>query len=188
MVRIAPVSIAGFVVAVGCLGCQLAGSAGISGVALTPPTTWKRVEPPAGSVPGLPLAAWSGPEGSSLVIYRTLPMPGGSAAALVEALANRLENLPGLTIRDKRTEALAGATAAWVEVTAPGTGDLLAPSGVGTPIAPRGKTLVPTRQVTIGFVRDDATVFLRWHAPESVHDRIVADFRATLDSLRLTAD
>ena len=138
-------------------------------------------------VPGVPLAAWSGPEGSSLVVYRTLPTPGGSSATIAEALANRLENLPGLEVRDKRTETVGGATAARVEVIAPGTGDALAPSGVGTPIAPPGKTLVPTRQVTIGLVRSDATLYLRWHAPESSYDRIAPDIRATLDSLRVAA-
>lgn len=139
-------------------------------------------------VPGQALAAWSGPEGASLVVYRDLPVPGGSASMIAEALANRLDHLPGLTIRERRTEAVAGTTAARVEVTAPGTGEALAPSGAGTPIAPEGRSLVPTRQVTIGFVRDDATIFLRWHAPESSYERIRADIRATLDSLRLGTD
>ena len=139
-------------------------------------------------VPGISLAAWEGPEGSSLVVYRTLPIPGGSAVAIAEALSNRLENLPGLKVLVKRTEALGGSTAARVEVVARGTGHALAPSGVGTPIAPAGKALVPTRQVTLGFVRNDATLFVRWHAPESSYERIAPDIRATLDSLRLSAD
>ena len=187
VVRIAPVWIAWFVAVFGFVGCQPAGSSGLSGLALTPPTSWRRVDPSAAMVPGVPLAAWSGPEGSSLVVYRALPAPGGSAATIVEALANRLQNLPGLEVRVKRTETVSGATAARVEVIAPGTGDALAPSGVGTPIAPAGTTLVPTRQVTIGFVRSDATLYLRWHAPESSYDRIAPDIRATLDSLRLAA-
>ncbi len=138
-------------------------------------------------VPGVPLAAWSGPEGSSLVVFRALPVPDGSAAILVEALANRLENLPELQVRDKRTESVGGMTAARVEVVAPGTGDALAASGVGTPIAPPGKTLIRTRQVTLGLARSEATLYLRWHAPESLFERIAPDIRATLDSIHPAA-
>ncbi len=60
-------------------------------------------------VPGTPLAAWSGPDGSSLVAYRTLP--GASPEMLAEALGNRLENLPGLKLLVKRSETLAGLPA-----------------------------------------------------------------------------
>jgi hypothetical protein len=186
-VRIAPVCIAWFVAMFWFVGCQPAGSAGLSVLAITPPNSWRRVEPNPWMVPGVRVTAWSGPEGSSFVVYQTLPIPGGSAATLAEGLANRLENLPGLEVRDKRTETVGGMTAARVEVVAPGTGDTLAPSGAGTPIAPAGKSLVRTRQVTIGFVRTEATLYLRWHAPESSYDRIAPDIRATLDSLHLAA-
>ena len=39
------------------------------------PTTWM--------VPGVPLRAWSGPDGASLVLYRTLPVPGASGMSLL---------------------------------------------------------------------------------------------------------
>ena len=113
----------------------------------------------------MPLAAWAGPDGSSLVLYRTLPAPGGSPAMIAEALANRLENLPELRLVVNRTEKVGETTAARVEVVAPGTGDALAPSGTGTPMAPAGKTLIPTREVTVGFHRPDATLFLTWDSP-----------------------
>jgi hypothetical protein len=167
-------------------GCQRTGSAGLPGIDLTPPASWRRVEPSTWMVPGVALAAWSGPEGSSLVVYRSLPVPGGSPAMLVEGLANRLENLPGLTVRQRRTETVAGRNAARVEVVAPGTGDAMAPSGVGTPVAPQGKPLVPTYQITIGLLRRDETLYLTWHMPESSYDRIAPEVQATLDSLRLT--
>jgi hypothetical protein len=169
------------------MGCQAAPPLGRSGIELTPPATWRRVEPSAWMVPGEPLAAWSGPESSSLVVYRTLPVPGGSAATIADGLANRLENLPGLQVRERRTQTLAGTTAARVEVVALGTGQALAPSGVGTPVAPAGSSLIPTHQVTLGFVRPDKTLYVTWHLPESVHDRIAPDIQATLDSLRFTS-
>lgn len=114
-------------------------------------------------------------------------MPGGSPTAIAEALANRLENLPGLTVRAKRTERIAETVAARVEVTASGTGDALAPSGTGTPVSPAGKTLMPTRQVNLGFVRPDATIYIVWHAPESAFHQIEPDIDATLATLRFTS-
>jgi hypothetical protein len=135
-------------------------------------------------VPGAPLAAWSGPDGSSLVAYQTLWVPGGSAEMLAEALGNRLENLPELKLLAKRVETVAGVPAARVEVVAPGTGDALAPSGLGAPIEPSGKSLIPTRQVTLAFARPSGTIYLTWHMPEASHDRIEQEIRAAIDSLR----
>ena len=37
------------------------------------------------------------------------------------------------------------------------------------------------------FVRPDGTFCLKWHVPESSHERIAPDTRATLDSLRIAA-
>jgi hypothetical protein len=183
-VKIAPLRDTLVVAFVLTLGCGPAGSEGFPGFELAPPATWRRVEPSAWMVPGVPLAAWSGPEGSSLVVYRTLPLPGGSAATIAEGLANRLENLPGLQVRERRTETVAGRSAARVEVVAPGTGDVLASSGVGTPVAPAGKSLTPTHQVTLGFVEPDRTLYFTWHIPESSYDRTAPEIQATLDSLR----
>ena len=74
-------------------------------------TIMDAVNPSRWMVPGKPLAAWTGPDGSSLVIYRTLWVPDGSAKMLAEAIGNRLENLPGLRLLDKRTETIAGVPA-----------------------------------------------------------------------------
>jgi len=168
-------------------GCQPAGPLGRAGLELTPPASWRPVEPPPGKVPGVPLAAWAGPDGSSLLIFRTLPVPGGSPTMIAQALANRLTNLPGLRLVFGRVETVGGTSAARVEVVAPGTGDALAPSGLGTPTAPAGKSLIPTRQVTLGFLRETATLYLTWHAPESSYGRIAPEIEATLKSCRLTS-
>ena len=103
-----------------------------------------------------------------------------------EALANRLANLPGLTVVVHRTETVGETTAARVEVVAPGTGDALAPSGTGIPTAPAGKSLVPTREVTLGFNRPDATLFLTWDIPESSYRRVAGEIKTTLESVRFT--
>lgn len=168
-------------------GCQPTDPLARAGVSVSPPESWRRVEPSANKVPGVPLATWTGPDGALLVVYRSLPAPGGSAKMIGEALANRLANLPGLKIVVHRTENIGQVTAARVEVVAPGTGDALAPSGTGTPAAPSGKSLVPTRLVTVGFHRPEATLFLTWFLPESSHGRIAPEIEATLESMRFTA-
>src|SRR5262249_41402999 len=133
------------------------------------------------------LAAWSGPDGSALVLYRTLWVPGGTAESLTESLANRLDNLPGLDLKVRRTETLAGTTVGRVEAVAPGTGDALAASGMGTPLEPAGKTLIATREITVAFARPAETLSLTWRLPESSYQRIAPDIQATLESLRFSA-
>jgi hypothetical protein len=165
-------------------GCQPADRLGQAGVELKPPGSWRPVKASTWVVPGAPLAAWSGPDGSSLVLYRTLWVPGGTALMLAEALANRLENLPGLRLVVKRTEVQGGIAAARVEAIAPGTGDALAPSGLGTPLEPPRGTLIPTREVTLAFTQPRQTIYLTWHMPESSHERIAPEIEASLASLR----
>jgi hypothetical protein len=155
-----------------------------AGIGVAPPASWHSVLPATWMVPGTPLAAWSGPDGSSFVIYRTLWVPAGSAEMLADALGNRLANLPGLKLLVKRSEAIAELQAARIEVIAPGTNDALAPSGLGQPIEPSGKTLTPTRQVTLAFIRPTETIYLTWHMPESSYERIEPDIRTTLLSLK----
>ncbi len=158
-----------------------------AGIRLTPPDTWRRFDPPAGRIPGVPLAAWAGPSGSTLVVYRTLPAPGGSPAVIAEALANRLTNLQDLRVVVKRTETVGKTIAARVEVVGPGTGDAIAPTGSGKAVAPAGRPLVPTREITVGFDRPEANFFLSWDTPESAYDQIAADIKATLQSLEFTS-
>jgi hypothetical protein len=86
----------------------------------------------------------------------------------------------------KKTETIDGASAAWVEAVAPGTGEALAASGLGTPVAPEGKALFPTRQVTLAFARPAETIYLVWHIPESAHERIAPEIQATLKMLKFT--
>jgi len=168
-------------------GCQPAGQPGKAGIQLTPPASWNPVKLSTWVVPGVPVAAWAGPDGSSLVLYRTLWVPGGTAEMLAEALGNRLENLPGLQLLVKRTETAGGIVAARVEAVAPGTGDALAASGMGAPIEPPGSRLIPTRQVTFGFARPGETLYLTWHVSESSYERIAPDIQATLEALRFSA-
>jgi hypothetical protein len=176
------------VVVAGATGCQQVGPQQRAGVDLEVSGSWRPVEPSTWMVPGTPLAAWSGPEGSSLVIYRALPFPGGTTEIIAEGLANRLTNLPELKLLVKRTEKVAGEPAARVEVVAPGSGDALAPSGAGVPVATGGKPLLPTRQVTVGFVRPGGALFLSWHMPESAHPRVAPEIEAALDRLKLSTD
>jgi hypothetical protein len=150
-----------------------------------PPPAWRAVKPSTWIVPGVPMAAWSGPDGSSLVLYRSLPIPDGSARMLGEGLAIRMENLPGTQLLVNQTVEVGGVPAARLELVASGTGDALAPSGLGTPIAPEGKKLISTRRVIVGFVLPGETVYIVWHMPESSREKVAPDIKATLDTLRL---
>jgi hypothetical protein len=169
------------------VGCQPANRLNRSGLQLAPPASWRPVKAATWIAPGLPLAAWSGPSGSSLVLYRTLPIPGGSPVGVVVALANRLENLPGLTVHVKRVESIGNSRAARVEVVAPGTGDALAPTGSGTPVVPDGRPLVPTRQVTVAFVQSEGTYYLTWHVPAAFYNQIEPDIKTVLESVQFTS-
>jgi hypothetical protein len=167
-------------------GCRRAGPLERSGIAVAPPASWRSVKASTWMVPGVPLAAWAGPDGSSLVLYRTAWIPGGTAEMLVEATGNRLENLPELRLVVRRTETAGGVPAARVEAIAPGTGAALAASGMGVPFAPAGTTLVPTHQVVFGFPRPRETLYLAWHTPEGSFARLAPDIEATINSLRFT--
>jgi hypothetical protein len=166
-------------------GCTPSAGLGRTGVELTPPVGWKTVAPTTWPVPGTPIAAWSGPGGASLVLYRSLPVPGGRAEALAEGLANRLENLPGLRVVSRGVETVGGLDAARVEAVAPGTGDALAPSGAGTPVAPEGVTLRPTRRVVLLVPRPADTLGLVWHAPEEDTNRLEQQVRSTLATVKI---
>jgi hypothetical protein len=166
-------------------GCQPGTPLGRAGVTLEPPAPWRPVAATTWPVPGTPLAAWAGPHGSSLVAYRALPIPDGTPQSVVEGLVNRLSNLPGLTVVARRTEPRGGTTAARVEAVAPGTGDTLAPSGIGTPVAPEGKSLVPTHRIVVAFPGPADTICLVWHAPESARDELESQAEATLQRLRI---
>ena len=167
------------------LGCRAPSSTARDGVGLTLPDGWTAVGRATFLVPGTALSAWRGPEGSSLVVYRTMPAPGRTAKGLMEELANRLTNLPGLVVRERRVERVGGREAARVEVTAPGFGDALAPSGAGVPIALKGEELIPTRRVCVAIPGEGGTLWLCWHCPEAALGRVLPQVEATLATARL---
>jgi hypothetical protein len=167
-------------------GCQNGDRLERAGIAITPPASWQPVDRRTWMVPGDPLAAWSGPEGASLVVYRTLWVPGGTAEMLAEALGNRLENLPGSSLLVKRTETAGGLTAARVETVAPGAGNSVAPSGLGAAVIEPGKNLIPTRTITLAFARNSDTISITCNLPQSSYERIAPEIQAILQSLRLS--
>jgi hypothetical protein len=91
-------------------------------------------------------------------------------------------------VKTKRVESLRRTSAARVEVVAPGTGDALAPSGSGISVAPDDKALIPTRQVTAVFVRDEGTYYIVWHMPDASYAQIEPDIKTMLESIQFTSD
>lgn len=166
-------------------GCGPSSTPGRLGVELAPPSGWtKSASTP--TAPGAPVASWTGPSGASLAVLTSLPIPDPRADALAAETATRLANLPGVAVESAVAGTWSGLGAARVEVVGPGTGDALAPSGLGTPVAPSGRSLVPTRRVIVAFPRRADTLTLLWHYPESARDAVGPDVEATLRSARLT--
>jgi hypothetical protein len=165
-------------------GCRFEVSLEDYGVSLALPPGWLAESRTTWPVPGDPLAAWSAGR-ASLVVYRGLPIPGGTADGIAEALTNRLTNLPGMRVELKTTETHAGQRFARVEAVAPGTGSAWAPTGIGKPVPPDGQTLVPTRRVTLGLVRGSDTLYLTWHAPESERASLEEQVELTLRRLKV---
>lgn len=170
-------------VATSAAGCNSSDPLERARVGLRPPAGWTPVGRTTWPVPGDPLAAWKGPGGASLVVYSSLPVPGGKADAVVEGMVNRLENMPGLRVIRRGEEKVGGAVAARLDVSAPGNGQSFAPTGIGKPVSLDGKELVPTRRVVVTLVRPGDTLSLVWHAPETEADALEGQVRDTLKSL-----
>jgi hypothetical protein len=181
--RSGPLALALFVT-----GCGAPSPLEQAGVTLGPPPGWEPADPKGTAVPGTPLAAWTGPQGSRLVVFRSLRTPRGEAKAIAEEQARRVENLPEMRVVARGVEGRGGREAARVEVVAPGTGGALAPSGRGRPEATKGRALVPTRGVSLAFPRPDDTLWLSWHYPETAHAEVAPQVEATLGTLKLRAN
>jgi hypothetical protein len=113
------------------------------------------------------LAAWSGPDNATLVVYRTLPIPAATPKALQREIEGRLGSLPEARIAFHGVAMIGPNTVARVDIVAPGTGGELAASGLGVPIAPKGRALVPTRRVVLAIPRESDTIWVACHYPES---------------------
>lgn len=166
------------------LGCEPGSPIAQAGLELELPASWKPIDPKSRMVPGTALAAWSGPQGSTLVLFSTLPIPGGSAESITTSLADRLTNITEMEVKSRKVVDIGNHKAARVEVVAPGTGDTIAPTSVGKPMSPEGKPLIPTREVMVAIAGANQTVRLSWTLPESSRDQILPDIEATLSKLR----
>lgn len=169
-------------------GCSAKSPLEANGIAIAPGPDWKAASTSLWAVPGTPLAAWSGPSGSSFVAYVAIPAPGVDAKGLGVALATRLENLPELRLIKSDVETVDGLDAARVVAVAPGDGAQIAPTGQGKPIFNDGKPTKPTRRVTILIPRQQDVVGLLWHAPEESAEMLDAATETALKSLKLTRD
>jgi len=170
-------------------GCHQSDPLARCGIELRLPPTWSLVEPDRFVVPGDPLAAWVGPEGASLSLFTTLRDPGATAETILEGTANLWANSPGWSFERQVVdhESIPGVSAARLELVAPGTGDQLAPIGRGRALPRTGdnRPLVPTRRVAFIVPRDDFTLYLFWHLPETARETLNADIQATLATLSL---
>lgn len=173
--------IAVFLVGSGCsAGDPLAGA----GLEVSAPPGWQPFRPGPATVAGEPLYAVRGPLATA-IIYRTLPVPKGTARGLAAELSRRLENLPDLEILRVGTTRVGGMEAARVEVAAPGDGYSLAPSGMGRPALPDGRSLTRTHRISLGLPRRADTIWFVWHyaEDEQVRTRVEAEIEAMIRSI-----
>lgn len=174
---------------VACTGCRSRSSAlEDAGISFRPPSAWKPAPPGEFKVPGTTLAAWRGPEGSAMVLFRTLPDPDGDAEAAKTELTNRITNLPGFRVEGGRVVELGGRKAARVEIVGPGTGDALAATGTGTPTVPAGKSVVPTHWTAVVLPGPRGTIRLACYYPESARAAVVPAVDEAIAGLRVQAD
>ena len=122
---------------------------------------------PQHQVPGVPLAAWSGPDGSSLVLFRTLPSPGGSRENDRRGRRQPARESAGLTLVVHRTETVGDIPRRGSKSSRRAPAMPWPPADPAFRPSPPGKSLLPTREVTIGIHRPEATLFLTWNIPES---------------------
>jgi len=164
-------------------GCGGPSPGATSSVQVDPGPGWTRISTTTPLVPGRCLAAWTGPDGSTLTLVRTLPIPRGTAEGLAAELSSRFENLPGMTREFAGVAKVGSVDAAKVVVVAPGTGGAIAASGLGTPIAPPGVTLIPTRRINLGFVRPDGAEWLIVHHPQPASPALTASIDAIVQGV-----
>ena len=139
---------------------------------LQTPGGWTVNRPDYWPVPGVPLASWKGPDGSSFVVYRELSVTGTDTASIAQRVANRYLNFPGLTVISAEPTTFAGQSAARIEAIAPGTGAAFLPTGTGVPLASDGLPAVKTRRILISIPRGSETLSFLWHAPEELAERL----------------
>ena len=135
---------------------------------------WKPVSTSGSVVPGIALAAWKGPEGASLVLFRSLWIPGGDPAALAREYATRFENFPGVQVIAQGVVTVPGAgRAARIDLTGPGTGSAFV-NRTGTSKPAEGDAPeVATYRVAVALPRSQETLWLLWHFPESARERVL---------------
>ncbi len=139
-------------------------------------TSWARPAPPV--VPGTVLEAFetatpSGP--ASYVIFRSPYAPDTTAAQLTVETRYLLLHLPSLTIQQAKEVSLSGTPAALVEGVAAGTGDALAPTGLGKPVLPEGARLQPTHFAWLRVPREPelGTLEVLFACPDAEEAKVV---------------
>jgi hypothetical protein len=156
-----------------------------AGLSISPGAGWTSIPTSSVVAPGEVIAAWSGPENSSLTVYTGLPVPGPDPEGFAKETVTLLQNMPGITEATASAPTIAGGKAARVDVLGMGDGRSFAPSGMGTPIARDGKPPLPTRKVAITFLRPGDTLTIAWHFPESARATVEPFIAAALAGLSL---
>lgn len=166
-------------------GCGVETPLQRAGVAVQVPQGWEPVAPETWPVPGTALAAWRGPNRSSLVIYTTLPIPKPNALALGREMTDRLLNLTGVEVEEQGSVTLYGNLAARVQARGPGLGDCFVATSAGKASVPDGKTLETTQRVIVAIPRQQSTINLVWHSPAADAETLMSTIETMMIGLSL---
>lgn len=103
----------------------------------------------------------------SIVVFRSKHLPDTTPSQLITQRTYLLRGLPSLAIHETRELDVDGHGAVLIDLTAPGDGKSLAPTGLGRPVARDGADLVPTRRLWLTVLRppEHGTLEVFFHAP-----------------------
>lgn len=141
------------------------------------------------TVPGTILEAYRIPTATasgSFVIFRSLYMPETSAAQLLVQRKYLVLNLPSLELHEAKELTVGGKPAAFLEMTATGTGSSLLPTSLGKIVLPEDRKAMPTRRIWISIPRDQqgGTLEILFHCPENELDKLRSAWELALESFK----
>ncbi len=136
---------------------------------------WRRAPLRGYNVPGAARCAWSGPKGSSIVVFLQEPGLAVSPRAMLDSSTGSLKDKLGAAVSAQEVRAVSGMQAMWMVVTAKGNGGAI-----------DGKGDVATTQHWVAVPRERDVVVALLTCPAADYPELRKSFEAATDSLKLS--
>lgn len=168
-------------------GCR-GSDAGTAGVTLPVSSSWAARSTDSVLAPGRVEAAWGIPGGGNAIVFTQLPHPV-TAEQLLELTRNQALSQPGCRIVDSGVRSIGGHPAMWIHLTAPGDGEILAPTPTGEPVSTyKGKPVIDTTRLWAAVIRPRDVVNVQFHYPTAREGELRAAIDDLLRSCTIRAD